>query len=708
MNLPSETTSFVGRAAELREISDLLAGARLVTLTGVGGVGKSRLALRAAHRLQERYADGARLVRLAPLRDASLLGNVLLEELLLADQTLRPPEELAAEWLAGKQLLLVLDSCEHLVTECARLARTLLDTAPELRILATSRQPLGTRGERVVAVCPLPLPRPPTRRDAPPEHSDAVTLFAERAATALPGFELCAARRASAAAVCRRLDGIPLAIELAAAQLAELSLEQLADRIQHRFDALTERSGTGTAALPRHRTLRTTIGWSHELCTPLERLLWARLSVFNGGFDLGGARAVGAGGPIPAGEVEQLLDGLVAKSLVRRRSNGTERPPRYDMLDTVREYGAQWLRELDEEHTARCAHRDHHLDLVLRADAEWMGPHQVDWYNRLAAEHANLRTALDFSLSQGHGRAALDMGGALWFFWFACGFTREGRHYLGWALDVCGEPGPARAKALWANGVVAIAQGDTGAAWRLAAAFREAVRDSTDPDAAAAAAYLEGAALTLRGDQRAAAEVFASVADLPADDEAGGRGGAGAGRGAFPAAHFLNQVTSAFVHVHRGEFAAAAAVADALCDRCARRGERWMHAWAEYTRALAAVGLGRPAEAAAHARSALRGKALLHDTIGTVMTVDLLASTTAASGHGVRAARLLGIGQRMWQTVGLPQMGMPELLAARERSELRIRSCIGDAAYERSYRTGLDTDPTDGLAYALASDAPSA
>ncbi|ATL27650.1 ATP-binding protein [Streptomyces formicae] len=692
MNLPSETTSFVGRAAELREISHLLTRTRLVTLTGVGGVGKSRLALRAAHRLQDEYADGARLVQLAPLRDASLLGHVLLEELNLADPTLRPPEELVAEWLADKQLLLVLDSCEHLVTDCARLARTLLDTAPGLRILVTSRQPLGARGERGMEVDPLPVPRPPARRDAPPEHSDALTLFAERAATALPGFELCAARRASAAAVCRRLDGIPLAIELAAAQLAELSLEQLADRIQHRFDALTEvaGTGTGTAALPRHRTLRTTIGWSHELCTPLERLLWARLSVFNGGFDLGGARAVGAGGPIPAGEVEQLLDGLVAKSLVRRRSNGGERPPRYDMLDTVREYGVHWLRELDEEYTARCAHRDHHLDLALQADAEWLGPHQVDWYNRLAAEHANLRTALEFCLSEGQGRTALEMAGALWFFWFACGFTREGRHYLGWALDLCDEPGPVRAKAVWACGVAAIAQGDTGTAWRLAAVFREAVADSADPDAAAAAAYLEGAAQTLRGNQAAAAAVFASAPEPPH------------GGGAFPAARFLNQVTTSFVHVHRGEFAAAAEVADALCARCEKLGERWMHAWAQYTRALAAVGLGRPAEAAAHARAALRGKALLHDTVGVGMAVDLLASTTADSGHGVRAARLLGIGQRIWQTVGLPQMGMPELLAARERSELRIRECIGDAAYEVAYGSGLDTDPEDGLDYALA------
>ncbi|QEU94473.1 regulator [Streptomyces kanamyceticus] len=690
MNLPSETTSFVGRAAELREISDLLAEARLVTLTGVGGVGKSRLALRAAHRLQGDYAHGARLVQLAPLRDASLLGHVLFEELKLADQTLRPPEELVAEWLADKQLLLVLDSCEHLVADCARLTQTLLDTAPDLRILVTSRQPLGARGERGMEVHPLPVPLPPTHRDAPPERSDALTLFAERAATALPGFELCAARRASAAAVCRRLDGIPLAIELAAAQLAELSLEQLADRINDRFDALTERTGpgTGTAVLPRHRTLRTTIGWSHELCTPLERLLWARLSVFTGGFDLSGARAVGAGGPIPAGEVEQLVDGLVAKSLVRSHTDDTDHP-RYGMLDTVREFGAQWLRELDEEYETRCAHRDHHRDLALRADAEWIGPHQVTWYTRLAADHANFRTALDFCLTKGHGHTALEIGGALWFFWVACGFAREGRHYLEWALDVCEDPGPARAKALWACGAAAIGQGDAGAGSRFTGEFREAVAGSTDPGAATAAAYLESAVLTLRGDPPTAGAVLASVPESPA------------GYGAFEGAAFLNEVTRSFVHVHLGEFTAAADVAEAASARCEELGERWIRAWAEYLRALAATGLGRPAEAIAHAGTALRGKALLHDTIGVVMVVDLLASAFAGTGHGERAARLLGIGQRMWQTVGLAQMGIAELRAAREQSEQRIRRSIGDAAYEAAYRAGLDTDPADGLAYAL-------
>ncbi|MEU7582609.1 NB-ARC domain-containing protein [Streptomyces sp. NPDC041068] len=692
MHLPSETTSFIGRTVELRSVEALLASDRLVTLTGVGGVGKSRLALRAARRVAEAFPHGVHLVQLSPLREPSLLGNVLLEELGLVDQAAGPAEELVAQWLVDKRLLLVLDSCEHLVAACARVARTLLDTAPELRVLVTSRQPLGIAGERCYEVEPLPVAPPTAEAYTGTGHGDALALFADRAAASAPDFTLDGSRWASAAAVCHRLDGIPLAIELAAAQLSDHTIEQLDDRLQHRFEALIAQDGThgnGTAP-PRHRTLRTTIGWSHELCEPLERLLWARLSVFVGGFEAHGARAVGAGGPLPADEVERLLEGLVAKSLVRRRTDGSG-PVRFSMLDTVREFGAQWLRELGEEDVARRRHRDFHRELVLRAEAEWLGPRQIAWYTRLSADHANLRTALEFSLSHGEGRTAQEMGGALWFFWFACGFAREGRHYLTRALDLYHEPGPVRAKAQWACGLAAIGQGDLDAVRRLAHALRKTV-GGADAPGAHAATYLEVAALSLRGDQERAAVVLDSTPELPHP------------RGGFPEAWLLLEVTRSFVHAHRGNFTAAADNADELYARTERLGERWMRAWVGYTQALASAGLGRHSEAAAHARVALEGKALLHDSLGAVLAVDLLASTAVAAARGRHAARLLGIGQRMWQAIGPAQMGMPELLAARAESERAIRTSIGDTAYEEEYGTGLRTSTSDGLAYALSSE----
>ncbi|MET8688046.1 NB-ARC domain-containing protein [Streptomyces sp. NPDC004732] len=688
MNLPSETTSFVGRSGELRAVRSLLESDRIVTLTGVGGVGKSRLALRAARQAAEHFADGVHLAQLSPLREPSLLAQVLLEELGLADRIGGSAEEVVTQWLADKELLLMLDSCEHLVAACADMVRTLLDAAPGLRVLVTSRQPLGMLGERCFEVDPLSVAHPPADADTAALSGDALTLFTDRAAASAPGLSLDGARRTSAATVCQRLDGIPLAIELAAARLPGLSVEELAERLQHRFEALTVRDGSPGTAPPRHQTLRTTIGWSHELCEPLERLLWARLSVFSGGFQADGARAVGAGGPLRAGEVVRVLGGLVAKSLVRCRVDdaGTAR---FSMLDTVREFGAQWLRELGEEHRARCAHRDFYRDLALRADAEWLGPRQVAWAARLSADHANLRTALEFSLSRGDGRAALETGGALWFFWFACGFPREGRHYLGRALDLCAEPGPERARAQWACALVAIVQSDLDTVRRLAHALRGTL-GGADAPGAHAAVYLEVAALTLQGDQEGAIALLDTAPDLPDLT------------GPFPEAWLLLKVTRAFVHVHRGDFADAAGHADELCARTERLGERWMGAWAGYTRALASAGLGLPAEAACHARRALEGKALLHDNVGAVMAIDVLASASAAADRGRHAARLLGISQRMWQAIGPSQLGMPELIAARAESERAIRTSIGDTAYDEEYRSGLETGTAEGLVYALA------
>ncbi|WP_327670304.1 MULTISPECIES: hypothetical protein [unclassified Streptomyces] len=690
--LPAETTSFVGRAGELVEIEKALADSRLVTLTGVGGVGKSRLAVRAAARVAPALADGARFVALAPLRDASLLGHVLLEDLRLADQHGRTPEELVAEWLADKELLLVLDSCEHLVEACARLVRTLLDAAPGLRILTTSRQGLAVPGELVFAVDPLPVPDVVAARDTP-ARGDSVELFAKRAAEVIADFTLTGNDRMAAAAVCQRLDGIPLAVELAAAQLAEVprqSVYELNDRLQHRFETLVTQSGVAGRTLPRHRTLRTTIGWSHELCTPLERLLWARLSVCTDGFDLAGAQAIGCGGPLPVERVAEVLAGLVTKSLVRTYSDGPG-PERYSMLDTVREFGAHWLYELGEEDEARLRHRDFYRDLACRADAEWIGPDQVSWYTRLVADRANFRTALRFCLSRREGRVAQEIGGALWMMWLGFGYAREGAHYLDQALDLHREPCPERRKALLAHGVAAIGLGDTTVTLRCAAELREFAETDDDPTTRIAAGYIEGTCFSMLGDQEQAA-VAVTVAPSPP------------GRGANPMAWYMARSVRAYVHVHQGEPAVADAVASAVIKECERHGDRWLRAYCEYVRAIAAMAIGRPIEAAAHARTAIAHKSLFHDGLGTGVAVDTLATATTAVGRAQQGARLLGIGQRVWQTLGRPQLDSPPLLAARAATERQIRAAIGDATYETEFAEGQAMPYDDGIAYCLTPD----
>ncbi|MFD7714194.1 ATP-binding protein [Streptomyces sp. NPDC059786] len=447
--VPEETTGFVGRRAELIRAGCALREARMVTLTGAGGVGKTRLALRTAAGLRADFPDGVWLVELSPVprtgrHGAEELALIVMEALRLADQTTRPAIEVVAEWLADKRLLLLLDCCEHLTAPCADLAGSLLTAAPGLRVLATSRQPLGARDERVLTVPPLPVPGPGRPRSGTEQGEDAVALFLQRAAGTAPGLAADTAAQGTVTEICARLEGIPLAIELAAARLLDLPLDQLRAHLQARFDVLAADPGAHGHGEPRHQALRTTIGWSHELCAPRERLLWARLSVFAGGFDQPAAQAVCAGGPLAAADVPRLLDGLVAKSLLQRRAYVATGAVRYAMLDTVREFGADWLAELGEAGVTARRHRDHFLHLARRADAEWVGPHQVAWCRRAIVDHANFRTALDFCLTENEGQAALELGGALWFSWFACGYARAGRHHLDQALARWTEPGPGR------------------------------------------------------------------------------------------------------------------------------------------------------------------------------------------------------------------------------------------------------------------------
>ncbi|MFJ8827082.1 ATP-binding protein [Streptomyces sp. NPDC102467] len=686
-NFPAETTSFIGRDRELGLIEEALTRHRLITLTGVGGVGKSRLAARAARRAAPGFRDGARLISLSPLREPSLLGHVVFEELRLVDQSAGPPEDLIAEWLVTRDVLLVLDTCEHLTGECARLATRLLDAAPGLRILATSREPLGAAGEWRLEVEPLPVAADARGGTV---GGDAVALFADRAAAAVGavgGFRLDGAERDAAVTVCRRLDGIPLAIELAAAQLPDLTMKQLDERLLHRFDTLVAPDAPGATAAPRHRTLRTTIGWSHELCAPLERLLWARLSVFAAGFDLADAQAVTAGGPLSADAVPDLLDGLVSKSLVRPVP-GTKAPARYRLLDTVREYGAQWLRELSEETAVLRAHLERYRDLAARADREWLSDRQTAWSARITAEHANIRAALDFALRDGLRRIALEMTGALWVFWFACGFAREGRHYLDRALAGGPEPWPEYGKALWAGGVVCVGQGALDVALRHSAELRALAATSADPTVRVAADYLEGTILTQQGEPERA---LITLDTAPPETL----------WGSYEAACFMNRLSLAFARIDLGDLNLGKAIANGVSTELAARGECWGRAFGDYLQALAEFGLGNWAEAAGHARASLRGKAELHDTLGVALAADLLAAATVADGQGETGARLLGAAQRLWLAFGRPQMGNAQLVAVRESAERRSLKALGEAAYTTAYEGGLYDDTVDGIVYSL-------
>ncbi|MFI6875622.1 ATP-binding protein [Streptomyces sp. NPDC050400] len=685
-NLPAEQAELVGRRAELYQVRRLLEGARLVSVTGVGGVGKTRLALRAAHLAQSRFRDGVWWVELSGLRHGELLTAAIAEALPVTDRTTRPMSEVLAEYLAPRELLLVLDTCEHLATECREVAATLLTMAPGLRILTTSRRTLGAAAERLVTLAPLPLPEGDSVVDW---QADATVLLAARAAEAVPGFTVTDAERPDLVRLCRRLEGLPLALELAAARLREMTPAELTERLDDRFGVLESGDAMVRGTVPAwHEALRTTIGWSHELCTPAERLLWARLSVFAGGLDAETAGAVCGDEILPREAIADLLTALADKSLLTSAPGGGP-GARYRMLDTIREFGAHWLHDLGEEAQMRRRHRDHYLGLAQRADAAWMGPDQLAWHARMTDEHANLRAALDLCLAERDGHTAQEMAGVLWFFWAACGHARDGRDYLDRALALDETPGPVRAKALWACGLVTLIQGDADTGLHLAALLREAVAEDTDETASLAAINLESTALVASGLQEQAAALLAKT---PASPPASGR---------YRAAWFMARGTQALVHIHLRQFAEATDVADELCDECTRVQETWSRAWGNYMRALASLRRGRAEEAAYHARAALDGKRRLDDSLGTGMVIDLLAYATLTAGYAEPAARFLGIAERIWRTLGTPQAGMPELVTSRAMCEQHARSLIGDATYQTAFDTGYDTDPDTGIAYAL-------
>ncbi|MFE1412041.1 ATP-binding protein [Streptomyces sp. NPDC058746] len=669
-NLPPAPSGFVGRDRELALLRDLLKDRRLITLTGVGGVGKSRLALRAVSEARGPKPDGVWWVELSPLRDPGLLTTTISHAVGLADHSARPLDEELCAWMADKKLLLVLDTCEHLVTDCRHLVGELLQSAPGLTVVVTSREPLGSPGEEVVEVRPLPCEGP---------DSDALVLFRARALAATPQAAAVfadPARTTVAAEVCRRLDGIPLALELAGARMRLWSLEQMAERLGERFDVLsTCHSSDGRASrVPRHQTMRTTIGWSHELCEPLERLLWARLSVFSGDFDIAAARAVCAGGPLGASRVERVLAGLVAKSVVLR-SEERGAGARYRMLDTIREYGHDWLAELGEVQIVSDRHAHWYAALCEAADRGWLGPGQVDWYRRMTAEHAQLRTALEHLLGT-DPEAALGMAGALWFYWFSCGHVHEGRGFLERALRADPHPGPARQQALWALGLTALLQGDMEAAVGLG---EECTRDAAvlgDPERELRAAYLHAVAVMMPGDPARALAL------------AGPRARAGHGGRTDGAGWLLCKLATGYALCDLRRFEEAAEEARSLREACAELGERWLRAYADYILAVAALGLGEHGEAARHVRAMLSGKRLLGDRFGIALGLDLLAAAVAALGDGELAARLLGTGHAWWRTVGRPQMGSPSLTALRDQGERQARAAIGDAAYETAFLGG--------------------
>jgi len=466
-NLPLQLTSFVGRERELAELEELLQTTRLLTITGAGGMGKTRLATELASGLLDQYHDGCRLVSLAPLADGRLVVSAMAHALGVREEPGRPISDTLVDYLRPRRLLLVLDNCEHLLAACAELVKLLLAACADLHILTTSREPLGIAGETEWRLSPLPLPDP-TKRSSNAQVQDcpAVSLFVSRAQAALPRFRLVERNTLGVVQICRQLEGIPLALELAAPLVKVLSVEQLARRLEDRLRLL--RSSDPTAPT-RQQTLRASIEWSYDLLGDAERILLHRLAVFAGGWSLEAAEVICTdSAPHPNLQSEAVLAGhvqLVNKSLVQ--ASEQDGAVRYAMLETVRQFAAELLTKSGEEEQLRQRHAGLYLALAEQAEPELRGAQQVAWLDRLESEYDNIRAALGWLINR-EPEAGLRLAGTLWQFWRLRGYLSEGRSRLEAVLAQSGTaPTTARTKALHGAAVMAFEHGDPATARSL-------------------------------------------------------------------------------------------------------------------------------------------------------------------------------------------------------------------------------------------------
>ncbi|WP_307821572.1 ATP-binding protein [Streptomyces coffeae] len=683
----------MGRRHEAAEVKRMLSASRLVTLTGVGGVGKTRLALRVADDARRAFPDGVWLAELAELDNPALLAQSVTEALEIRDHSARPPMDVLIDHLRDRQTLLVLDNCEHLLHACALLTDRLLREAPQLRVLATSRHVLGIGSEQTLAVPTLTLPdasgpRLPTGAFA---QCDAVRLFTERARAALPGFTVTDANRDAVEGICRRLDGIPLGIELAAVRLRALSVQQLLGRLDDRFRLLT----TGSrAVLPRHQTLRALIDWSYDLCTEREQLLWARVSVFAGSLDLEAAEAVCSGDGLPREEILDLVTELVDKSVLLREEHGAT--VRYRMLDTLRAYGRERLEAAGEEAVRLRCHRDYYRQLAADARAALFGPAQVQWFTRLQLEHANLRTALEFCYDDPAECAyGLGIAADLLYHWITSYYLSEGRRWLDDGLAVCPEPTGARARALWTNSWLAIIQSDTDAASAMLEESRAiGERLDLEPVLGYSALY-SGMVAMYRGDAEAAITLY---------EEAVSRHRATGD----PVGLALALIRLSLAHSFIGDSQRAIALGEESLAVCDAYGEGWHRAYTMMALGVEVWRQGDTERAAALERESLEFNRSLDDPLGVGVNLEVLAWIAATERDFPRAARLLGVVRTVWRAVGAPLSGYGHLVHYHEECEAAVSRALGKTAFNAAVKEGSRLSYDEGLVYALENVLPAA
>jgi predicted ATPase/DNA-binding CsgD family transcriptional regulator len=683
-NLPVELTSFVGRRHEIADLTRMLPNSRLLTLTGPGGVGKTKLALRAARETARVYPDGTWFVELAAVQDPALVTQAAFAALGLQDRAASLSMSRLTDYLAGKRCLLVLDNCEHVIASAAVLAGDILRAAPNVRILATSRQALGVTGEIVVDVPTLTLPeatRPPL---AEALLSDAVALFVERAQAVDRDFRLDEGNAAAVASVCAKLDGMALAIELAAVRLHALGLETLDHSLTARLGVL----GTGDPTRPhRQQTLDATIDWSYQLLDDAERLLWRRLSIFAGGFEGGSAADVCSDDVLPAERIPDLVARLVERSILKRRDG--PRGGRFRILEPLRQFGRARLEESGELITVLRRHRDWIRSLAVIAGAS--DSRQVEAIERIRTERANVWSALDFCRSSpSEAEAGTAIACDLWIYWLSQGPGTEVERLIDDLIGLVPSGSQAHGTLLWVGGLLQIQLGDQGRAARMGAEAIAVGRAIGDPiivfwsmQTLAVAAYVAG-----RSDEA----IAIGVESLALATAMGWGFPRLSGTMCLVMGHSAAGGDQLIAHAREG-----IAMSEAL-------GETWERGSFYQFLAIGLLRRGDLPEALRAGRRSLEIRRDLNDFVGAALALETLGLIESATAAYDRAARIIGIAEALWESIPAPIL--EPLRAGHDHVELDARAALGDAAFDAAFRSGKALSRDAAVDYALDAELP--
>jgi len=679
--LPVDVSSFVGRRADRASVRALLTESRLVTLTGVGGVGKTRLALRVASDVRRAFGDGVAFVSLAHHNDPEQIPYAIASSLGLQGRSRRPTTTTLVEYLQSRSTLIVLDNCEHVIDAAAVLADTLIRTCPNLRMLATSREPLRIQGEAVHVVAPLTVP--PVGTTAPLQQFESVMLFVDRAKAAVAGFDLTADNRDSVGQIVTKLEGIPLAIELAAGRLRAMSPDEIARNLTERWDLLSRGSRT---APDRQRTMAACIEWSFDLCTPTEQEVWAHLAVFADGFELEGASAVCANTAEPVADV---VTALVDKSILVATPVGPT--TRYRMLPPIRHRGISQLRDRGELTAVRRRHRDWCVGLANRVVDMWMSPRQIEGIEQLRREMGNVNSCLEFCWTEpGEADHGLAMGAELLEFGLADGALRQGRLWFDRLLDRSPDASELRARALRTAGWWAAMQGDVAHATKLIGQGAEI------------ATTVGGHTRVLLTQAEAFVAMFSGEVDLARDLFAEAVLGFRkyGDRAQEAHTHALAALNACF----RRDIPAALVEHEACMALTVPSGESWYRSYSLWIAGLALWASGEPEQGLAMEKASLELRRQTRDPLGVGTSTEAVA-WMCVEAEPERSARLLGGARAIWDRIETSTEALADLHEFHIACVATARRKLGDEAYEAAFEQGRAT-AQDALVAEALGDGP--